>query len=398
MKIMIIQGGLKKNSLSGEKVVVDNDISYLNKKHDVFYKNIIMPSSGIKLALSQMGGIIWSMSNYIKIGKLLKKKSPDIVHFHTVTPYLSFSSIAAVKNAGIPIVQTLHNGRWLCLEGGFFRNNTFCDDCVGSYGFLGVVRGCGRGRLSSFLLFLSNFYIRRFLLFGSVFKFIAVSEFVRDQHIRSGFPKDSIIIRNNGFNISSELKIDDLWLHRKGLVYAGRLSVAKGSRVLEHLIKNLNCKISIIGNGPELNSLKQFCIDHQFDHVEFFGKLDNKAVLNVIKKAVVTVVPSQCGDSYPTVALESLSVGTPVVASNLGGLPDIIDASIGGELVDHESHNVFLQSVKDLLNDRERAKQMGDNGMKYVKENVNTNKQGKELIKIYNKVIKDYKLGNDCSI
>ena len=104
------------------------------------------------------------------------------------------------------------------------------------------------------------------------------------------------------------------------------------------------------------------------------------------------MVPSQCGDSYPTVALESLSVGTPIVASNLGGLPDIINASSGGKLADYGNNEAFLNGIKSLLDNRERAKQMGDNGMRYIKENVDTNKQGKELIRIYNQVIKNYRL------
>ena len=102
------------------------------------------------------------------------------------------------------------------------------------------------------------------------------------------------------------------------------------------------------------------------------------------------MVPSQCGDSYPTVALESLSVGTPLVASNLGGLPDIVNASLGGKLADYVNNDAFLRSVKGLLDNREKAKKMGDNGMTYIKENVGANKQGKELIRIYNQVIKDY--------
>jgi len=85
------------------------------------------------------------------------------------------------------------------------------------------------------------------------------------------------------------------------------------------------------------------CIDNKFNHVNFFGRLNNNETLNIIKKAVVTVVPSQCGDSYPTVALESLSVGTPIVSSNLGGLPDLINSSLGGKLVDYENDNAFLK-------------------------------------------------------
>ena len=393
MKVLIIQSRSNSNLVSGEDVVINNDIEFLEKAGiQVFYKQIKIPVSGWGSIIKKICGVIWSPYNYKIVKSAIHTHKPDIVHFHTVVPYLSFSVIAASYIVGVPIVQTLHNGRWLCLEGGYFRNNTFCDDCVGTYGWLGVKRGCGHGQLISFFLFLNNFIVRKFgFLFKFVSCFIAVSEFTREQHIRSSFPEKKIIVRNNGFNVSSEPDLDKSWLRRDGVVYAGRLSVAKGSRVLEYLIKNLDCKISIIGNGPELNSLKQMCIDNQFDHVDFFGRLDNKLTLDIIKKAVVTVVPSQCGDSYPSVALESLSVGTPIVSSNLGGLPELVKASLGGKLADYENNNSFLKAVKFFLGDRGIAKKMGVNGMKYIKENVSSHKQSKELIKIYNDVIKNHR-------
>ena len=394
MNILFVQGNPSSDLVSGEQVIIINDILHLKKMgHNIHYENIKVSRLYFNSVFDHIGGLIWSFTNYRRIQLLIKRHNPDIVHFHTVIPYLSFSAIFAAGKMDIPIIQTLHNGRWLCLEGSYFRNNTFCDDCVGSYGWIGVKRGCGHGQFISLFLFLNNFIVRKFgFLFKYVSRFIAVSEFVREQHIKSGFSESKVIVRNNGFNASSKLDIDESWLRREGVVYAGRLSIAKGSKVLEYLISNLDCKISIVGNGPELNSLKQFCVDQQFGHVEFFGRLDNKSTLNIIKKAVVSVVPSQCGDSYPTVALESLSVGTPLVASNLGGLTDIVNASSGGKLADYDNNDAFLISINGLLDNREKAKQMGDNGMKYIKENIGAKKQGKELIRIYNQVIKDYRL------
>ena len=401
MKVLIIQSRLNTNLISGEDVVINNDIQFLEKAGvQVFYKQIKIPTSGWISIIKKFFGLIWSPYNYKIVKSAIHTHKPDIVHFHTVVPYLSFSAIAASYIMGSPIVQTLHNGRWLCLEGGYFRNNTFCDDCVGTYGWLGVKRGCGHGKFISFFLFLNNFIIRKFgFLFNYVSCFIAVSEFTKKQHVKSSFPEKKIVVRNNGFNVLSEFDLDKSWLQRDGIVYAGKLSVAKGSRVLDYLIRNLDCNINILGNGPEFNSLKQMCTDNKFNHVNFFGRLDNIEALNIIKKAVVTVVPSQCGDSYPTVALESLSVGTPIVSSNLGGLPDLINSSLGGKLVDYKNDSAFLKAIKYFLNDNEIAKQMGNNGIKYIKQNVNSFKQSKELIKIYNDAINNHRLkNNDHSI
>jgi glycosyltransferase involved in cell wall biosynthesis len=392
MRILIIQGGLDTDLVTGEQVVVANDILYLEQENFVHYENIKIPQSGWKSILPRLGGLFWSFSNYKRVTNLIRNHNPDIVHFHTTIPYLSFAVLYAAFKAEVPIIQTLHNGRWLCLEGGYFRNNTFCDDCVGSYGWLGVKRGCGHGQLISLPLFLNNFIVRKFgFLFKYVSRFIAVSEFVRGQHIRSGFPKDKITVRNNGFNFVDFELLEDSWLLRNGIVFAGRVSIAKGALVLKHLIAHLDCQLKIVGNGPELGMLKKYCIDNDFKHVEFIGKVENSKVIEIIRKSVLTVVPSQCGDSFPTVALESISVGTPVVASNLGGLPDLIDKSKGGVIVEHADNAKFVGVIKELLENKERAKLLGDDGMSYVQKNISLDRKGKELVGIYNQVIAEYK-------
>jgi glycosyltransferase involved in cell wall biosynthesis len=396
MKVLIIQGGIDFNSVTGEDVAINNDISYLKKNGvQVIYEKIKIPSSGLKSIIRKFGGLFWSFSNYKKVKASIQSFKPDIIHFHSITPYLSFSVLYAAKRLGIPVVQTLHNARWLCVEGGFYRNDTYCEDCVGSYGWLGVKRGCGHGQMISLIIFLNNFILRKFgFLYNHICKFIAVSGYVKNQHTKSGFEDKKIIIRNNGF-IGSELgEIDSSWLHRDGIAFAGRVSIAKGSRVLEYLIKNLrhDCKIKIIGDGPELQALKKICTTKNIKNVKFFGRLSNEHTIEVIKKSILCVVPSQCGDSYPSVALESLSVGTPVVASNLGGLTEIIKSSSGGLLSDYDNKISFLNNIQKLLRERTKAKQLGDNGMKYINENVDSNKQSKELLRIYDNVIKDFRL------
>ena len=142
----------------------------------------------------------------------------------------------------------------------------------------------------------------------------------------------------------------------------------------------------------ELQTLKNICTTKNIKNVKFFGRLSNEHTIEIIQKSILCVVPSQCGDSYPSVALESLSVGTPVVASNLGGLTEIVKSSSGGVLSDYDNKISFLNNIQELLRERSKAKLMGDNGMKYISENIDSNKQSKELLEIYKNVIKDFRL------
>ena len=399
MKILIIQGGIDTNLVTGEQVVVNNDILYLKLEHDVHYENISIPREGFKSMIRRFGALLWSFYSYKKVLNLIKNHEPDIIHFHTTIPYLSFSVMYAAYISKTPVVQSLHNGRWLCLEGGYFRNNTYCNDCVGTNGWLGLKRGCGHGHLISLILFMNNYIVRKFgFLFKYVSKFIAVSEFVREQHIKSGFPNDKIVVRNNGFDftINKDKFINDSWIKREGIVFAGRISIAKGALVMKYLISKLNCPIKIIGNGPELQMLKQYCVKNNYNHVIFFGKIKNDKTIKIIKSSVLTLVPSQCGDSFPTVALESISVRTPVVASNLGGLPDLINTSGGGFIVQYDDNDKFLKTVQYLLDNKITAKSIGDKGKIFIEQNVSIEKQGLELTEIYKQVVIEHQLNLEC--
>jgi glycosyltransferase involved in cell wall biosynthesis len=386
--ILIIQGKASSRLVSGEKVSIENDIRYLERNHEVFFEDIELTNSGVHSISSRIGGITWSFRNYIKIQELISKHNPDIVHFHTITPYLSLSTVFSAYKMGVPIVQTLHNVRWLCLEGGFFRGNTYCDDCISSYGFLGVSRGCGHGRIVSFLLFLNNYSARKLgFLFKHVDRFIAVSDFVKRVHVQSNFPENLISVRNNSIDlIDISHSID-----REGVTFAGRVSVAKGALLIKKIIPSINEKINIVGNGPYLEDLKFFCTQNNFKNVIFWGKQTHEKTVEIIKTSICTVVPSQCGETFSLVAAESMAAGIPVVASNLGGVADLVNQSGGGLTVNHNDYKEFSNSINELLHNVKIANALGSKGVSYATKYLSHERQGEALIGIYNTVIEKYK-------
>ncbi len=388
MVILIIQGKKNTNLVSGEDVSIDNDINYLKQSHKVLFESIEMQNYGIRSIFDRMGGLTWSFTNYKKIKKLISKHKPDVVHFHTIVPYLSLSAVFSAYKAGVPIVQTLHNVRWLCLEGGFFRDKTYCDDCIGSYGFLGVFRGCGHGRVIGSFLFANNYIARRLgLIFKYVDQFIAVSNFVKRVHIQSMFPEDLISVRNN----SIDLVNIDLTIVREGVTFAGRVSVAKGALLMENIIPSIKEKINIVGDGPYLKDLKLFCTQNNYKNVIFWGKQTHKRTVEIIQTSICTIVPSQCGETFSLVAAESMAAGIPVVSSNLGGVADLVNQSGGGLTVNHSDYKAFSNSINELLYDVKRANALGSKGVSYAAKYLSHERQGKMLIDIYNAVIEEYK-------
>lgn len=381
MNILIIQGGTDPNLPSGEKTVILNEQEYLSKNHNVTVEYIEKSKS----VLGKLTSLIWSFSNYFKMIKLIEKHNPNIIHFHTIVPYLSLSVLYAAKKKKVKIVQTLHNARWLCIEGGFFRNGGYCDNCVGTKGFSGLRYGCGHGRLISSLSVMINYFARsNERLFKLVDRFIAVSEYVKEQHVKSGFPEDKIVIRNHG--IKKTLLNKSYSYHsnqRRGFAYAGRVSIAKGSNVLKYLMARIKEEFHIVGSGPKLDELKIFCLENDFKHVKFWDKQTHEKTTEILGSVICTLVPSQCGETFSLVAAESMIVGTPVIASKLGGLADLIKKSKGGIIIEESDFKMFQKKTEYLLNNINYAIKLGETGRKYVLRELSCEFKGLELEDIY---------------
>jgi len=385
-RVLIVHSSSNSGLVSGEAIAINNDIESLKLFCDPKYLNLEIESQGLRGFLSRLLGLSFSWKSYSKVREAIKDFNPDVIHFHTTIPYSSLSVFFAGSHSKIPIVVSLHNARLICVEGGLFRNQTYCEKCVNGNRIQGVIHGCSQNVFVSLLnylnvLFFDYFFIKR----NKIKKLITVSDFVKNTHIAAGFCSDLLTVRNNGLRINSE-RVLKPYSDRVGIVYAGRISVAKGAKVLKHLMLNCNYPIHVIGNGPELDELKLFCESRSLEKVCFYGAVSNDKAINIMSKAKVCVVPSQCGDSFPTSAIEALSVGTPIVVSNLGGLPDIISASKAGFVVPHDDDKAFCEAVKKLYEDKDLGVQLGINGFRYASEKLNLTTTGSALFDIYKSV------------
>ena len=124
MKILILQSKSALGFNSGELRVAKNEFHLLNSYgHDV---ELIEYGPGkltnIFTKFFFMINSLWSFWSYFEIKKIVKRKKPDIIHFHGLFPFLTLSSLIAAKNSRSKVVITLHNVSLICLEGAFYRN------------------------------------------------------------------------------------------------------------------------------------------------------------------------------------------------------------------------------------------------------------------------------------
>ncbi len=398
MKVLVFHSHSFSDFPSGEYAVAIRDIDNLTRKHVehkfVQYKTQHISKIPYVKEFLILINYIWSFPASRFIHQTITEYKPDIVHFHGLYPLLSPSALKAAHDSGVPVVQTLHNGRWICLEGGFYRNNKYCNKCIKHNPLWGVFHGGNNGLIVILILYLSNL---SGLANGRIFKwvdcFIAVSSFIKEQHVLAGFPSSSIVVKNNPINHLTPSSKSPQSI-RKGIAFLGRLSISKGVNVLKHIALNIKVPFHVVGDGPHFNDLVEFIDKHGLTHVKVWGKRDTSFCNDILSKVVLTVIPSQCGDALPLVSTESLSMSTPIVASNVGGLPQLISDSGGGVLVNPEDNNAFIQEIQRILSQPTLARHLGESGKKYVDNNLNQNINSSQLLRIYEELIQ--KKGFTC--
>ncbi len=393
MRVLIMHNAGDSSLPSGELAVARAEAGALHEKGVSVHLYVINNDSVRQLfsfnTLIAGLNVFWSRSSFQRTKELIGEYQPDIVHFHGVLPLLTPSALHACKKKGIPVIQTLHNFRWVCVEGGLFRNNLYCEICLRRSGWHGVFYGCSRGsRLISFPLWLANlFYRKSGLLYKWVDRFIAVSEFVRDKYIDAGFPANKIQVK---YNAAPSLPEDLPFVEaseRNGVTFVGRIAPAKGTRIIKKIIRSIELPVNIVGSGPDLQDLKQYCLGYNLRHVKFWGQISHDKVLKIISSSQCVVLPSVCGEAFPLVATEAIACGTPVIASNLGGVVELVNNSGGGITVDSDEPGTFVEAASKLVKHPEMISQMGLAGGRYVKEKLSGKIITDKLISIYQEVI-----------
>lgn len=285
---------------------------------------------------------IWNQQVATELITLLSEFQPDLVHFHNTFPLVSPAAHVAVRRAGIPVVQTLHNFRLLCLNGLFLRNGRICEDCLGrATPWPGVLHGCYREsrQASAVVAAMLAVHRRRGTWQSAVDTYIALSEFARGKFVAGGLPSERIVVKRNFLP-----RDPGTGTHQgKFAVFVGRLGPEKGIGFLIRLWSQLELgmPLRIIGSGP-LESLAA----QSPGTVEWLGWQPHERVVEILKQASLLVFPTECYEGFPMVLLEAMATGLPVIASDHGSLPEIVEQGTSGLLVPPGDTERWIEAVR----------------------------------------------------
>ncbi len=181
-----------------------------------------------------------------------------------------------------------------------------------------------------------------------------------------GVPKSKCFYFYNSLPDPGERYAPYTFKQEELLVCAGRLFYSKGQDTLIEAVSKLRregipVRVKFIGDGPARNQLISRAGESGVgDICEFIGHVAHEEVLKNMAGAAMTIVPSR-DEAFGYAAIESMAVGTPVIASRVGGLAEVVRDGVDGYLVPPEDFESLASKIKLLLGNAELREKMGQN-------------------------------------
>ena len=310
----------------GEDVVVRAERALLvGAGHEVvtyFRRNRAILLNGFVSRTRLAVETVWARDSHRTLRELIASKKPQVAHFHNTLPLISPSAYYACREAGIPVVQTLHNYRLLCSAATLFRDGHVCEECIEHSLLRGIHYGCYRDSRSATAAVAAMLGTHRLLGTWSeqVDCYIALTEFSRHKFAAAGLPVEKIVVKPNFFHPDPGPRdaAGDYAL------FVGRLSAEKGLRTLLAGWRRLDqCfPLRVVGDGP-LRSEMEGGINGAKE-IHFAGRLPREQTLAAIKRARFLVFHSEWYECSPMTLIEALACGVPVIASRLGAMAEIV--------------------------------------------------------------------------
>jgi len=406
--------------LSGEEMVIENLAALLDQRGFSVCR-FSRSSAEIEDKLSGKAAAFFSGIHNPFAAKafaeFLKSNHPDVVHIHNLYPFISPSILPLCKAFGVPVVMTVHNFRLVCPNGLLLSRGEICHRCLGGREYWCVLRNCENSHFKSTgyaLRTATARMLRRY--YDNVDHFICLSEFQKNILVGEGLPVGRVSVLANPVSLSDALEdekgmdtglrrydekvlhsgMTDNWIPASAgmtkagfeqsggyVAYVGRISPEKDIITLLEAARRLgDVSFKFAGDYHRMAEV----LKNKPMNVEFLGQLSAQEIVDFYRNARMVVFATRCYEGFPTVLLEAMSHGLPIVCSRIGGLPEIVDEGVNGLLYSPGDAAELTARIQTLCQNPELCKKLGEAGRQKVRAEYNAEKLLDRIIGVYEKL------------
>lgn len=316
-----------------------------------------------------------------KVSSIIERERPDLIHVHG---WMLYSAIALKKKYDIPLLATLHDYGYICPLKTLMNNHFGCCDGLG----IGCIN-CARHDLGLLMSALRSLFIfNQMNELESVDSYIAISPFIKYKYKNYIKHSPIVIIPNFYNNASISTTKKNMIFPEKFILFVGSLTKHKGIYVLinafNYIISKKNIKdikLVLCGKSPDDSDLKSN------ENILIFKNASRQTLLMAYSECQFVIVPSIWEEPFGIVAIEAMGHKKAVIASNVGGLKDIVSDRITGLLVKPNNLKQLSDSIELLLDNPDMAIDMGLCGFERFKANYSSDAVLPKVLSIYESLI-----------
>lgn len=304
---------------------------------------------------------IYSSEARKKIRKVLDDFQPDVCHLNNFNYQLTPSIILEINKwrkenrKTCKIVFTAHDYNLVCPN--HMLNNPLthenCESCLGGH-FKNCIKGkCIHSSTAKSIVGAAEAYFWNAKgVYKYIDKIICCSKFMkRIMDSNPLFAKKTVVVHNFVDDLKYEYKEKENYV-----LYFGRFSEEKGIRTLLEVCKELpDVKFVFAGSGALEDEIRKV------SNIECVGFKSGKELEELISKAKFSVYPSEWYENCPFSVMESIMFATPVIASKIGGLPELVQDGVNGILFEYKNKNDLKNKISELWNDDKKSAELSEN-------------------------------------
>ncbi len=318
---------------------------------------------GVGRSLLGVGRFFWSETVRRALASFIERVRPDVALLHNVYHHLGPVVPATLHELGVPSIMILHDHKPGCPAYSAWRDGSACYECRDQSFHRAFVNSCGGSMVHGAILSAESYWQWRALgTYGQIGAFLAPSDYLRRALADFGFPYPIAQLRNA---VDLPTAPPAPWSERAAIGFAGRLSIEKGVDVLVRSAARLpKLNFRIVGDGPARRELEELSRARSLSNVAFLGQLSSAALQRETATWRLAIVPSLSPENLPYAALDAMNHEVPVIASALGGLPELL--ADRGVLVPPGDIDALADAIGELYPDVERLRDLAARARTFI--------------------------------
>jgi glycosyltransferase involved in cell wall biosynthesis len=327
---------------------------------------------------------IWNKEAKQSLQAQINEVKPDVIHLHNIYHHLSASILSVIRKSGIPCVQTLHDYKLACPNYKMYTESKVCERCKGGKYYNAVFHKCLFPGLVPNMLAATEMSLTKITQSyeRTVKTFICPSKFMLDKMVDWGEPPGKFTYLPNPVEIPKQISTSR---GQGAYTFIGRLYPEKG---IENLIRAAarvpSVKLDVVGEGPDRQKLESLSTQLAPGRIQFLGFQTGEKLQKIRRESKALCIPSVWYENAPLTALEAMAEGIPLIASNIGGLPELVTDGVSGFLADSDSIESWIEAFRQMDSfTNEQRFELGDYGRDQVIKNFGWESHLESLEQIY---------------